>query len=65
MPRPPESPEVRQSKALAYILRHGAEKEGIHIRSDGLVQLDHVVGKELYSDILTTARAAEGEEPGG
>lgn len=43
MPRPPETPDVRASKALAYILRHGAEKEGLHIRSDGYIRLDDVV----------------------
>ena len=43
MPRPPETPDVRASKTLAYILRHGAEKEGLHIRSDGYIKLDDVV----------------------
>ncbi len=43
MPRPADSPDVAASKTLAYILRHGAEKEGLHIRSDGLVRLDDVV----------------------
>lgn len=41
--RPTDSPEVRASKTLAYILRHGAEKEGLAIRSDGLVKLADVV----------------------
>lgn len=43
MPRPNDSPDVAASKGLAYILRHGAEKEGLHIRSDGLVRLVDVV----------------------
>lgn len=43
MPRPADSPDVAASKCLSYILRHGAEKEGLHIRSDGLVRLDDVV----------------------
>lgn len=43
MPRPADSPDVAASKTLSYILRHGAEKEGLHIRSDGLVRLDDVV----------------------
>lgn len=30
-PRKPESKEVRFSKAMTYILRHGAEKEGIQM----------------------------------
>lgn len=38
-----ESPEVQFSKTLSYLLRHGAEKEGLKMRSDGFV---------LVSDIL-------------
>jgi 2'-phosphotransferase len=43
MPRPDDPPDVRTSKILAYILRHGAEKEGLAIRSDGFVKLNDVV----------------------
>jgi len=43
MPRPNDSPDVAASKTLAYILRHGAEKEGLHMRSDGLIRLADVV----------------------
>jgi RNA:NAD 2'-phosphotransferase (TPT1/KptA family) len=43
MPRPIDPPDVRASKTLAYILRHGAEKEGLHIRSDGFIKLKDVV----------------------
>jgi 2'-phosphotransferase len=43
MPRPNDSPDVATSKTLAYILRHGAEKESLHIRSDGYIKLDDVV----------------------
>jgi RNA:NAD 2'-phosphotransferase (TPT1/KptA family) len=43
MPRPNDSPDVAASKTLAYILRHGAEKESLHIRSDGYILLDDVV----------------------
>ncbi|WVQ75094.1 hypothetical protein IAR50_004703 [Cryptococcus sp. DSM 104548] len=45
MPRPPETPEVRNSKTLAYILRHGAEKEGLHIRQDGFIKLADVLAR--------------------
>ncbi|KIR78696.1 tRNA 2'-phosphotransferase [Cryptococcus gattii EJB2] len=45
MPRPPEDPDVRNSKTLAYILRHGAEKEGLHIRSDGFIKLADVLAR--------------------
>ena len=44
MPRPNDSPDVATSKTLAYILRHGAEKESLHIRTDGYIKLDDVVG---------------------
>ncbi|KAJ1822625.1 tRNA 2'-phosphotransferase [Coemansia sp. RSA 2599] len=32
-----DSPEVRLSKTLSYILRHGAAKEGLKMREDGSV----------------------------
>ncbi|KAI8921953.1 tRNA 2'-phosphotransferase 1-like protein [Powellomyces hirtus] len=35
--RPDDSPTVKVSKALSYVLRHGAEKVNIPIRSDGYV----------------------------
>jgi 2'-phosphotransferase len=43
MPRPTDSPDVAASKTLSYILRHGAEKEGLHMRSDGFIKLTDVV----------------------
>jgi 2'-phosphotransferase len=43
MPRPNDSPDVATSKTLAYILRHGAEKESLHIRTDGYIKLNDVV----------------------
>lgn len=49
MPRPPETPDVKASKGLAYILRHGAEKEGLHIRSDGYIKLADVVRCRIYA----------------
>ncbi|OCF39210.1 hypothetical protein I317_06979 [Kwoniella heveanensis CBS 569] len=51
MPRPPETPDVRASKALAYILRHGAEKEGLHIRSDGYIKLAAVLARPKMREI--------------
>ncbi|KAJ2774594.1 tRNA 2'-phosphotransferase [Coemansia nantahalensis] len=32
-----DGPEVRLSKRLAYLLRHGAAKEGLSLRSDGSI----------------------------
>ncbi|WVF68877.1 hypothetical protein IAT40_003650 [Kwoniella sp. CBS 6097] len=51
MPRPPETPDVRASKSLAYILRHGAEKEGLHIRSDGYIKLADVLARPKMREI--------------
>ncbi|WVQ96399.1 hypothetical protein IAU59_003504 [Kwoniella sp. CBS 9459] len=51
MPRPPETPDVRASKTLAYILRHGAEKEGLHIRSDGYIRLADVLARPKMREI--------------
>lgn len=36
-------PNVELSKNLSYILRHGAQKEGLTIRTDGYVRLDDLV----------------------
>ncbi|KAI8820475.1 KptA family-domain-containing protein [Fimicolochytrium jonesii] len=41
--REPDSSEVRTSKALSYVLRHGAEKDGIPMRSDGYVLFTDLV----------------------
>lgn len=40
------SHNVRLSKQLSYILRHGANKEKISIRSDGYVKVDDLVGSD-------------------
>ncbi|ORY35028.1 KptA family-domain-containing protein [Naematelia encephala] len=45
MPRPNDSPDVSASKTLAYILRHGAEKEQLDIRSDGYIKLADVLAR--------------------
>ena len=39
-----DDPTVRLSKALSYVLRHGAKKEGISMRTDGYVLLNELVG---------------------
>lgn len=38
-----DTPEVRNSKTLSYILRHGAAKEGLKMRKDGFVRVDELV----------------------
>jgi len=38
-----ETPLVKLSKSLSYVLRHGAQREGLSIRPDGYVELDELV----------------------
>ncbi|KAJ3565219.1 hypothetical protein NP233_g7769 [Leucocoprinus birnbaumii] len=38
-----DSPEVRISKTLSWILRHGAASEGIAMRPDGFVKVDDIL----------------------
>jgi RNA:NAD 2'-phosphotransferase (TPT1/KptA family) len=40
---PRDSPEVRLSKSLSWLLRHGAEKANLHIRQDGYAKVSDVV----------------------
>ena len=42
---PRDTPTIRLSKTLSYVLRHGAEKEGIRMRPDGFVLVNDLVGK--------------------
>ena len=39
-----DPPDVKISKTLSYILRHGAAKEGLTMRSDGYIKVDDLVG---------------------
>ena|ERR1700730_3951586 len=41
--RDPEPSEVRFSKTIAWLLRHGAVKEGLDMRSDGYVRVVDLV----------------------
>ena len=38
-----DSPEVRISKTLSWLLRHGAQGEGLKMRKDGYVKVDDLV----------------------
>lgn len=53
---------VQLSKALSYILRHGAVKEGLDIGADGFVRLDQVLARPRVRSIsmaeTTTTTAA-------
>ena len=49
---PRESEEVRTSKTLSWILRHGAKSEGLKMREDGYVRVKDLVrmrSASLYS----------------
>lgn len=41
--RPTDPLPTRVSKTLAFLLRHGAEKEGLGIRPDGYLLVDELV----------------------
>lgn len=38
-----DSPEVRASKTLSWLLRHGAASEGLEMRADGYVKVNDLV----------------------
>lgn len=43
--------DVRHSKKLSYLLRHGAEKEGLVIGSDGYVKVKDLTSRPDFKDI--------------
>ena len=40
---PNDSPDVRLSKTLSWLLRHGAQSVGLFMRPDGYVRVDDLV----------------------
>lgn len=44
---PRDGQNTRISKTLTYVLRHGAEQEGITVRPDGFVLVKDLVGESL------------------
>lgn len=46
---PKDDPEVRISKTLSWILRHGSESEGLAMRSDGYVRVTDLVS--TYAEV--------------
>jgi 2'-phosphotransferase len=38
-----DSPDIRISKMLSWLLRHGAQGEGLKMRTDGYVKVDDLV----------------------
>jgi 2'-phosphotransferase len=43
-----DSPQVRTSKTLSWLLRHGAASEGLAIRADGYVQVNELVSLHVF-----------------
>ncbi|CAD8186065.1 unnamed protein product [Paramecium pentaurelia] len=46
-----DSPLVQQSKAMSYLLRHGAQKEGIPIRQDGFVLVQDLLNWQTMAKL--------------
>lgn len=53
-----DTPEVRNSKTLSYILRHGAAKEGLRMRKDGFVRVDELV-RAIFQGLETRCECSE------
>jgi 2'-phosphotransferase len=49
--RGPQDETVRVSKTLSYLLRHGAEKEGLEMGSDGNILLDDILKKQQFRGV--------------
>ncbi|GJN89066.1 hypothetical protein Rhopal_002040-T1 [Rhodotorula paludigena] len=56
--RPTDDPDTRWSKTLSYILRHGAAKEGLTLRSDGFVRVEDLMKRPKLKgcDVATLER---------
>ncbi len=62
--RKPKSSEEQLSRALAYILRHGAEKEGLTIRNDGYIRLDDVLDRPRVKSVNMAEAEGGKRRPG-
>lgn len=53
---PRDPPDIRISKSLSWLLRHGAEKAGLNIREDGYAKVSDVVSPQhqCYRDRLSS-----------
>jgi len=49
--RPQDSEDVRISKTLSYILRHGAAKESLQMRSDGYIKVDDLLARPKLNGV--------------
>jgi 2'-phosphotransferase len=55
--------DVRYSKTLAYLLRHGAEKQGLPMRKDGYVRVIDIVSLSKFLQIKWPLIASQLDEP--
>lgn len=52
--RPPPTRDVQVSKKLSWLLRHGAEKEGLQLGPGGYVPLDQVISNRNLAGLKTS-----------
>ncbi|KAI0630621.1 KptA family-domain-containing protein [Trametes polyzona] len=52
---PKDAPEVRISKTLSWILRHGSQLEGLKMRPDGYVRVDELLQRPKMRDLTFEA----------
>ncbi|KAH7885757.1 KptA family-domain-containing protein [Phlebopus sp. FC_14] len=48
---PRDTPEVRISKSLSWLLRHGAEKAGLRVRLDGYAKVSDVLSNPMFRNV--------------
>ena len=48
-----DSPDVRLSKTITWLLRHGADSEGLEMRADGYVKVSEMVTPVLATAVLS------------
>ncbi|KAL4481763.1 hypothetical protein ABPG74_007852 [Tetrahymena malaccensis] len=46
-----DNPDTRLSKKLSWLLRHGAEKEGLNIGTDGFVLLQEILNRNDFNGV--------------
>ncbi|KAK0163082.1 hypothetical protein PV327_006793 [Microctonus hyperodae] len=57
-----ESYDVKHGKKLSYLLRHGAEKEGLHIKASGFVPIVQILSKFKNCTINDIKRIVENDK---
>lgn len=53
--RPRDQEDVRISKTLSWLLRHGAKSEGLGMRPDGYVRVQDLVSNSCYACLIKVA----------